>query len=352
MDLVNAFELEGVRIMTGPRTPTALTVMEATTAAPDGTTRYIDQVVTFASPHTTFVYFSWTAALQGRYDVLHIHWPELLVRHRSRLKRFTASVLLLLLLIALKIRRIPIVRTLHNLQPHEEGAALERFVLRVLDRATSHFVTINPVTRAPHGIETYIPHGHYRDRFAPHERSESEVGTLVYAGLIRPYKGIERLVASYSARPEGAAAKLRIVGKPTPELRAYIEDAISCDSSISAVLEFVPDAELVKEMTRAELVCLPYDELHNSGMALVALSLDRPLLVPETDTTRALANEVGPGWLHLFPSPLTADHLAAALEQNRAAASTRSARPILDDRDWERVSARYERVFRAAVARR
>lgn len=329
-----------------------ITVMEATTAPPNGTTRYIDQIVTFAPAATRFVYFSWTRALKGRYDVLHVHWPERLLRHSSRLRRLLSPVLLLILLGVLRVRRIPIVRTLHNLEPHEEGSALEKLALRALDYATTTFVAINPVTRAPRGEEVYVPHGHYRDRFASHPKNSSQHGVLVYAGLIRPYKGIERLISCYGALPKGSASELRVVGKPTLELRSHVERAIARDSSISAKLEFVPDSDLVSEITRAELVCLPYDELHNSGMALVALSLDRPLLVPDTETTRSLAEEVGPGWLHLFTGQLTAEKLATAIEQNRIEARTRSDRPILGDRDWELVGARYESTFRSAVAKR
>lgn len=330
-----------------------ITVMEATTAPPDGTTRYIDQVVTFSSAATRFVYFSWVGALRAKYDVFHIHWPERLLRGSSRIKRAGAPFLVGLLLLVLRARRIPIVRTLHNLDPHEDGSALEKFALRALDRATTLFVTINPISHAPHGFDAYIPHGHYRDRFASHPKSRPEPGLLVYAGLIRPYKGIERLIACFETlRPDQTGVRLRIVGKPTTDLRAEIEAAATRDPRISAKLAFVPDSDLVAEIAQAELVCLPYDELHNSGMALVALSLDRPLLVPDTDTTRALADEVGPGWLHFFTGALTPEKLAEAIEQNRVAARTRSVRPLLGDRDWQLVSARYEEAFRTAMHRR
>ena len=49
---------------------------------------------------------------------------------------------------------------------------------------------------------------------------------------------------------------------------------------------------------------LPYRHMHNSGAALTALSLDRPVLVPETDVNRDLARETGPGWVVTFAGEL------------------------------------------------
>lgn len=334
--------------MTDIESRSPITVLEATTP-PDGTTRYIDQIVAFSHPTVTFEYFSWKRALFSRYDVLHVHWPENLVRHRSRARRVFLPFLLLALIGLLKVRRVAILRTLHNLDPHESGSAVERVALRYLDRATDVFVTINPVTRAPRGIEVSIPHGHYRTRFAVHEKNDIVPGTITYAGLIRPYKGVERLVDAFKSARSGTVAHLRIVGNPTPELRAYIDAACARDPRITANLQFVPDADLVAELTRAELVCLPYDEMHNSGMALVGLSLNRPILVPETATTRALADEVGDGWVHFFKAPFDASQLVAAADAARASAPTRGDGPRLEDRDWRLVGERYERAFRLAV---
>ena len=327
-----------------------IVVMESTTRPPDGTTRYIDQVVAYSNPRTTFRYFSWKSAFRGGYDVLHVHWPEIFVRKSTAVRRVISSILLTLLIVVLRVRRVAIVRTLHNLTPHEPGGALERFVLGVLDRATTLFVTINPVTVAPRGRVVYIPHGHYRERFAEIAKEPSESGRLVYAGLIRPYKGIERLIGAFEELHDSDASSLRIVGKPTPELKQFIDVATSRDSRVSAILEFVPDDMLVAEITRAELVCLPYDELHNSGMALVALSLNRPLLVPNTETTRALAEEVGPGWIHVFEGALDSEQLSAAIRANHASVATRGVEPKLSGRDWEKVGEAYDNAFRGVVA--
>lgn len=319
-----------------------LIVLEATNP-PDGTTRYIDQVVSFAGKDVAFHYLSWRSMLMSRLDVIHFHWPEVLVRGRSRPGTAARWAMFAAMLLVLRLRRVAIVRTLHNLTPHEPGPGVEAKLLRLLDRMTTLFVRINPVTQAP-GRSVFIPHGHYRDRFARYARSSPEPRRVIHAGLIRPYKGIERLMRVVSdLAAEGV--ELRVVGRPTADLRAVIERTSAGEANISARLEFVPDEDLVAEITSATLVCLPYSELHNSGMLLVALSLGRPVLVPRSPTTSLLADEVGPGWVLTFTGELTPEVLKRALD---SASRTTSDEPNLSDRDWERVGRLYTHAFKIA----
>ncbi len=139
---------------------------------------------------------------------------------------------------------------------------------------------------------------------------------------------------------------MRILGSPNSvELRQSIEAAERADRRISAVLQYVDDEALVRDIGEAELVVLPYTELHNSGAVLLALSLDRPVLVPETATTTALATEVGPGWVLTYRGELDAQTLRDGLERCRSGG--RIARPDLSARDWPALG----RQHRAAYAR-
>lgn len=314
---------------------------------PDGTTRYIDQVVAFADDDVAFSYISVGNLLARDYDVVHFHWPEMIVRHRWPLIESVKCFAFDVWVRTLARRRTAIVRTLHNPRPHEAPRRAVARSLRRLDAATDLFVVINSTDEAPEG-SLYIPHGHYRDRFASHQKQPLTPGRLLYAGLIRPYKGVEQLIAAFESAAD-TECTLRIVGKPTPELRESITVAADADPRISSRLDFVPDDEFVREITQAELVCLPYRDLHNSGILLVALSLDRPVLVPDTPSTRMLAEEVGPGWVITFTGVIDADDISAALAIVRGGG--RAARPALTDRDWERVGKLYSAAFRQARAR-
>jgi beta-1,4-mannosyltransferase len=104
----------------------------------------------------------------------------------------------------------------------------------------------------------------------------------------------------------------------------------------------------VEVVTSAQLVVLPYREMHNSGTALTALSLDRPVLVPDNEVTRRLAHEVGDAWVHHFRGDLDARDIETALDE--AAALGDSDRPDLSLREWDRAGADHVRAYRRAVA--
>lgn len=311
---------------------------------PDGTTQYVDQIVELAPPWVRFSFLGAKSLASLRYDVLHVHWPESLLRGRSHVLRCLAFVALLEVL---RLRRIAVVRTLHNLQPHEDGSRLEAAVLRWLDRRTTFTVTINPVTPIPAGRGVYIPHGHYRERFTALPHQTPVAGRLLYAGTIRPYKGVDVLLDAFRALDDPALT-LRLVGQPSREMRPLVDRMRSDDGRISATLAFVPDALLVAEITAAQLVCLPYRQLHNSGVLLAALSLDRPVLVPRTPTTEAMAQEVGPGWIHFFDGVLQAQDLRQVMAKVQT--ESRPERPRLDGRDWRVVGQAYADAFAQAAA--
>jgi len=75
--------------------------------------------------------FSFRTALLGRYRLLHVHWPEILVHSRSPLKRRLKLFLLSALIGLNRIRRVPHVWTVHNVKPHESTIPVEQLGLRL-----------------------------------------------------------------------------------------------------------------------------------------------------------------------------------------------------------------------------
>jgi beta-1,4-mannosyltransferase len=324
---------------------TNITVLQSL-SPPDGTTRYVNQVVGGAPDAVTMRFFSWRTALLGRYDVFHVHWPELLIRAPRPAKARLRRGALYALLLRARLQRIPIVRTAHNLSPHEAGHDAETRALDALDARTTLVIRLNPTTPVePESRAVTILHGHYRDRFSGMPQPESEPGRILYFGLIRPYKGVETLLQVFRALPDPHLT-LRIVGRPSSGLGEIIATEAAQDARISSVLRFVSDDELVVEVGRAELVVLPYREMHNSGVLLVTLSLDRPVLVPSTPSNRALADEVGPDWIYLYDGELTPEILQDSLERMRAAGAR--PRPQLAGRDWKALGLQsYQTYLRA-----
>jgi beta-1,4-mannosyltransferase len=325
----------------GSRTP--IRVLQSINA-PSGPTEYSSQLEFGKAAETTNVYFSWPRALFGRVDVFHAHWPEYWIRNRQPVKAALQKVLFPLMLVRFRLQGVAIVRTLHNLTPHEKGGRLEGLLLALFDRWTTLSIRLNRATEVPAGRPyVTILHGHYVDRFAHLPRPDVEPGRVLYFGHIRPYKGVDALVDAFRATA-GDELSLRIVGKPKGrELPALIESAEAADPRISSRLEFVDDDVMVAEVGAASLVVLPYREMHNSGALLVALSLGRTALVPRSPANEALAAETGPGWVLQYDGELNADILREALAQ--VADRDPAERPNLEGRGWDVMGERHYRAY-------
>jgi beta-1,4-mannosyltransferase len=293
-------------------------------------------------------FFSWPAAFSGRYDVFHIHWPEAITRGPSRFQRAASLVLSSLLLARLRLTRTGVVRTAHNLTPHESGWPGERGILHAYDRATTEWITMNRHTPVPaRGRRTVIPHGHYRDRYQAAAPSTTPGRTLLYFGLVRSYKGVDALATAFSKAPALADFRLRILGKPDPSgVSPELQQLIADDPRIEPDFRYVPDDELAAAIAESRLVVLPYRKMHNSGAVLLALSLHTPVLVPDNPITQDLRDEFGGNVVKVFSGDLTSDALSSAVAE---LADDGVSEPIdMTSRDWSTIARSHVDVYRRA----
>lgn len=325
-----------------------ITVLQSFSTPRRTTNPYLTQLLDCIPADVEVLTFSWSRALLGRYDVLHVHWPEVLLRASTAPRTWARRVLFAALMLRLAATRTPVVRTLHNLASHEVGPWSERVLIAVCERRTTDWIRLNPLTPppTPAPVDT-IPLGDYAEWFAGVDVPEPEPGRLLYFGLIRPYKGVEQLLDAFR-QTSGTHPRLHVVGNPSGDaLVALIRASCAADARIQARLEYVDDASLADEVGRSELVVLPFREMHNSSSVLLALSLGRPVLVPSNAVSEALAAEVGPGWIHTYVGDLTADVLTVTLAA--VGDHTRPDGPDLSQRTWERIGRQHRDVYRRAT---
>ena len=327
--------------------PAALRVLASFTEPRPTTNPYISQLAAALdrTPGVTLLRFSWRSALLGSYDVMHVHWPEVLVEKRTPWKTHGRRLVFAALLLRWWLTRTPVVRTLHNPLPHAPLGLVERLLLGGLDALTVRRIALNATDAGVADVDL-VPHGHYRDAFADVHVPASVPGRVVFAGLIRDYKNVPGLVRAFRD-VRISPASLHVAGSVADErLAEAIRAAAGGDERISILLRFLTSGELAREIGQAQLVALPYSQMHNSGVALLALSLGRPVLVPDNEVNRLLRDEVGAAWVCRYDGELTGAAIERALEVSGAQAD--AGEPNLARRSWAETGEAHLRVYRAA----
>lgn len=310
--------------------------------------------------------FTLQRALSSPGDLWHVHWPDDFLSYPSPLKAWTFVLAELVLMVFARLRGTRIVWTIHDLGPHESyHPRLERlfwqaFIPQVdgvvtlskqaLRRAQRRFPELQTVPSA------VVPHGHYRPAYPdPVPRAEArrrrgldpDAFVTAFVGRIRPYKNVESLVHAFRDWT-ASDAQLIVAGNPSSDaLRQSIDDAAAPDVRVRTDLRFLPDAEMPDILGASDLVVLPYEDILHSGSALLALSFDRPVVVPDRGAMAELRSQVGAAWVFTYSGTLT----SVVLEEARAWAEStpRPDRAPLDALHWSRLARQhldlYERVL-------
>lgn len=310
---------------------------------------YTTMVARSAASFAEVSYFSWRTAWTHRFDVFHVHWPETLVRGRSRPMSALRLALGFGYLVKLRADRTKIVWTVHNVRPHEAGSMLERLFISRLMKSVDAKIYINESRENDDPSALTLLHGSYRDWIAETELAKpldvDDRPTFIYFGMVRPYKGIESFVAAMDVavvnHPSLTAAILG--ASPDPAYSAAIERQVRGRAHLKADLRRIPDGELYARILESEVVVLPYQQMYNSGSLILALSLGRHVLAPRTDATERLRAEFGAEWISLFEGPLAASHLSDALKAARAIHP--GALPPFEARDWKDVGDRLRAIY-------
>jgi glycosyltransferase involved in cell wall biosynthesis len=293
--------------------------------------------------------------LLHRYDVVHVNWPQFLVRWGNRSEG--ADVIKVLSLLALSRHRgAVLVLTGHDLEAHEHAGRrlwlqrlfMSRFVAMV-DGLISHgdAATAALIDRYPalSGVPVLVvPHGHYRNVYPPvlsRAVARAQLGldpqATVYlcVGQIRRYKNLTQFARTFAADASGQE-HLVVAGEVRDErLGNELSELALSTPRVKFRPGVVPSDELATLHGAADAVVLPYRRrsvLH-SGAAIMALSFDRPVVVTDSPTMRELQAVVGSAWVCCADA-----NPASVLETARAAVRfARTDRAPLDQLGWDTI---------------
>jgi glycosyltransferase involved in cell wall biosynthesis len=324
---------------------------------------YISEPTNYAAANAPFIIASLLMKRLVGYEIVHIHWTYTLsTTHRSqRALAFRYYRFLLWFIVKLGFK---LVWTAHNILPHEavfnddhlareyllnksdlvifhDEGAVDR--LRILGLSARRFVVI------PHG--NYV--GSYKNTTSREDSREflgisESAFVYLHIGFLRTYKGTDELINAFGMLPRDWNVVLVIAGQCFDSaLRERIGRAVEqSDSTIVFRVGFVPDDDLQHYFAAADAVVLPFRSVSTSGSAILALSFERPIIVPTLGALESLPHEVTFAY-----DPADAHGLQDALEEAYAARRRLNSWPssaiaFITSLSWEEIARQTEHAFR------
>ena len=105
---------------------------------------------------------------------------------------------------------------------------------------------------------------------------------LLFFGLVRKYKGLDLLLQAL-AHPDLAHLPLKLIvaGEFYDDVEPYRElvKDLGIEDQVIMPNEFIPNAEVVRYFSAADLVVQPYRDATQSGVTQVAYHFDKPMVV-------------------------------------------------------------------------
>jgi len=202
----------------------------------------------------------------------------------------------------------------------------------------------------PTAVIQHGPYDQYRlaENARPRRDAPASACNLLFFGTIRPYKGLEDLVAAFDGFSEHEIDRfwLTIVGE-TWEDWTLPSDSIASSryrSRITFVNRYVTDKEAAAYLAGADAVVLPYHRSSASGPLHVAMSLGLPVVTtPVGGLAEAVAGYEGA----ILFQPGNTSALRDALVQVACLGQGRFA----DSHCWEQTAIEYGALFDAVSPR-
>lgn len=226
------------------------------------------------------------------------------------------------------IADLPIIYTVHNVDPHEVDAEGDKRRQRWY-QACSGLVFHNKASldafnrkyaSAKDAVEAVIPHGAYSHIGSMRELSDrvdkvqSESTHFLFFGGIRDYKGLDLLLNAISKidRRDRRRFEFLIAGScldPLIDIEKSVEK-LGVGDCVKTDIRFIEDSELESLFSWADFALFPYKEIYGSGALLMAYTFGVPVVASNLP---AFVEETSNGCTGLLFKAQDPDSLAEVL---------------------------------------
>jgi len=201
--------------------------------------------------------------------------------------------------VARKIRRnghTKVIALVHNMIPHEPNI-LDKFLPPYFVKSMDGFMALSE--SVVHDIEKFdkrncpkrfSPHpiyDHYGERL-PREEALSLLKLspdnryVLFFGFIRGYKGLDLLLDAFADnRLKEDGVKLIVAGEFYGDPEPYLKQikGLQIEDRVVLCTDFIPDSEVNRYFSAADIVAQPYKTATQSGVTQIAFHFEKPMLV-------------------------------------------------------------------------
>ncbi len=242
----------------------------------------------------------------------------------------------------------------HNVLEHESSKLKQAATRAVLQRGDAFIVqtaaegkrlaelvgTEKPIVTSPHpSYDVFDARRYDREAARASLGLPLEAEVILFFGFIRPYKGLDDLLEAFAhlstRRPR---AHLLVVGECWDHPERYTKFA---GPRCHLVLEYVPNEDIERYVKAADVVALPYSSGSGSGIAQIALGMERPVVATNIGTFDGVIIDGVTGLLVPVRDPVALAHALDRILDPTLLASMRAA--IARDRErfsWDTLASR------------
>lgn len=215
----------------------------------------------------------------------------------------------------------------HNVMPHE-GNPLQTLLTKYAFAKAKMFIVHSEQDRLqlaalrPDAVISKGCHPTYSEFAQGESRSKQEaraaVGvapereTLLFFGLVRPYKGLKVLLEAMPLILESRACQLLVVGEFYDDKSQYLAqiESLGLGEHVKVIDKYIPNEDVAMYFQSADVVVLPYTSATQSGIVQIAFGLGTPVI---TTDVGGLPEAVDHGKTGLVVPAQDPQRLAAAI---------------------------------------
>jgi glycosyltransferase involved in cell wall biosynthesis len=301
-------------------------------------------------------------------QVLHLHWISPYVKGTSWLKRYIYSLKFLTDIFITRLAGVKVVWTVHNRLSHEaQFSNLELWTIRQLVKLVDRIIVhhhaalseLADLYQFDRRKATVIPHGHYRTVYgeaidpatARNILGLPPTGKLyLNLGMLRPYKGIERLLQTWHKKSEVTANHILLIAGKAIEETFGNQLAQQASEIKGAILHqgFVEKHLIPIYFSAADVVVLPFENVLTSGSLILAMSYGKPIIAPRSP---GIIETLGSA-TNLLYDPQDEQGLLLAIQQSAEADLTSLQQQVSQECDrlgWMTIGKKTGQVYRSLL---